>query len=112
MKTDLKLQIIDLLRGLEVYIPNSLNTQHVVRCPYCGDSRNPSSGHFSIHIDINSETPMLYRCFKCDVSGLLNSEVLSELEIFLNPNANQELKSFNRRLVKTNKYIKISQNKL
>lgn len=51
----------------------------VIRCRFCGDSRNQSSRHLYIFCGDNSRPPM-YHCFKCDESGVLTRKVLSELE--------------------------------
>ncbi len=105
MKNDIKFKIIEMLQTLDVCIPNSLETQYVVRCPYCGDSRNPSNGHFSIHIDVSSDTPLLYRCFRCDASGIINSTVLDDIGLYAESNVIQELRSFNRKIIRKNKYV-------
>lgn len=104
-KTELKYKVITLLKTLDVYDPNSLETQHVVRCPYCGDSRNPMSGHFSIKIDVNSDDGMVYRCFKCPESGLLTADTLADLNLFLDDETSISLKSYNRKLIKKNKFM-------
>ena len=100
----LKNDIIDLLRQLSVYIPNSINTQHVVRCPFCGDSHNPSHGHFSIKIDVESDEQMPYRCFKNDETGILTVDVLEELGLNVPPNIRDALNSFNKKIIKKNKF--------
>ena len=51
----LKEMIIEKLKTLPVCQSNGIGTQWVVRCPYCGDSRDLSHGHLSIHIDISSD---------------------------------------------------------
>lgn len=79
---------------------NSLETQYVTRCNYCGDSSDPAHGHFSIHIDINNDTPMMYRCLKCDASGLITDTVLEEAGVYLSSDMQSELKSFNRKAAK------------
>lgn len=107
----IKEQVIELLEQLPVYLPNSDRTQHVVRCPYCGDSQDPTHGHFSIKIDVDSDEPMLYRCFKCPAAGLLTSTVLSELEISVDSEIDSKLRAYNRKLVKSNKHLESKNNK-
>lgn len=104
-KIEIKYKIISLLKTLDVYTPNSLHTQHVVRCPYCGDSKNPTSGHFSIKIDVDSDDAMIYRCFKCPEAGLLTMDTLGDLGLYADEEVSISLKSFNRKIVKKNKYL-------
>ena len=54
----------------------------VVRCPFCGDSiKSLDHGHLHIWIDSNEPIPMIYHCFRCDASGILNKALLEELDI-------------------------------
>lgn len=55
----------------------------MVRCPYCGDSiKDHSHAHMGVLINMNDDTaPIVYKCFRCDTSGLLASSTLSDLEI-------------------------------
>lgn len=76
---DVKNLLISRIKGLSVCIPNSTETQWQVRCPYCRDSRDPRHGHFSILINRNSDDCILYRCFKCNESGLFTSETADAL---------------------------------
>lgn len=91
-----KHKVIEKIQGLPVYKSNYSKTQHVVRCPYCGDSIDPTHGHFSIRIDESDDTPMLYRCLKCDASGLINDEVLEDLGVYIDDNMKRVLTSFNK----------------
>lgn len=101
---ELKTSVINELRKLPMYKQSSSGIQHVVRCPYCGDSRNLSHGHFSIKIDCNDpEIPMVYRCFKCGESGLLTDDVLEDLGLSVSIKDKQTLKMFNRKATKHNK---------
>ena len=75
-----KERIINALSELPGY--RNSGTQHVVRCPFCGDSDNFGHSHFSIKIDPDdSSTPMLFRCFKCEYTGILNASILDELQL-------------------------------
>jgi len=105
MNNDIKLDIIELLKSLSVYESNSTGTQHVVRCPYCGDSSDPTHGHLSIKIDVDSDEPILYRCFKCPASGLLSVNTLNDLGLYPSYESSQAIKSMNKKLIKKNKYI-------
>ena len=80
----------------------STGTQWVVRCPYCGDSQKSSDhGHFSILIDTNSDTPMLYRCLRCNEVGLLSADTLEDLGLLIDREFTQDLKKGYRRVLNT-----------
>lgn len=53
-------------------------SEYVVRCRFCGDSKNKSSAHFYINIGDENTIP-LYHCFKCERSGILTPAILREL---------------------------------
>lgn len=101
---EIKQIVIDKIRSLSVCNINSTETQYVTRCPYCGDSRNHGHGHFSIHIDRNTQVPMLFRCFKCDIAGIINSSVLEELSIYVDNDLDIQLRGYGR---KVNKMYKL-----
>ena len=101
--SELKNRVIYLLSTLDVYLPNAAKTQHVVRCPYCGDSNNPTHGHFSIKINTEDESAMVYRCLKCDASGALTVDVLEDLGLAVGEDVSSELKRFNRNLATKSK---------
>lgn len=49
------------------------NTQYRLQeCPKCGDHK----WHCYVKIDLNSDTPVLYKCFKCNCSGIVNESFL------------------------------------
>ena len=97
---ELKKEIIKLLETLPVYYPNSTYIQHVVRCPYCGDSMNQSHGHFSIKINLETDEPMVFRCFKCDISGILTNSVLEELGLAISNDLYKDFKTYNKNMKK------------
>ena len=76
---DIKKLVREKINQLPVHIWNSANNQVQIRCPYCGDSRNRLHGHFSIKIDENSDSLMVYRCFRCSESGILTSQVMEDI---------------------------------
>lgn len=80
---DLKQKIIDQLAEFPVYYPNRSKTQHVIRCQACGDSDNLSHAHLSIHIDVDDDRPMVYRCFRCNDSGIVSLDKLYDWGISL-----------------------------
>lgn len=64
--------------------PSYQTTNHKevhVRCPYCGDSRHDKS---KARFYIEMKPPFRFHCFKCETSGILNTQVLRDLGIFSN----------------------------
>lgn len=56
--------------------------QYVTRCPFCGDSqKNFHTGHFYIRCDPSDNYSMVYNCFKCPASGVIDREVIEKLGI-------------------------------
>ena len=55
--------------------------EFLCRCPFCGDSRHLKSAHFYINLPNSDETPVMYHCKKCNVSGILNRNILRELGV-------------------------------
>lgn len=102
---ELKHIILERLKELPVCIPNSTHTQWTIRCPYCGDSMNQAHGHLSIKIDEDDDSsPMLYRCFKCDVAGIVNDQFLQEVGVYMDADMVKELRSINRRSTRRNQF--------
>ena len=88
--------IIDRLKTLPVCKTSSNNKNWVVRCPYCGDSKTSNHGHFSIRIDTTSDTPMIYRCFRCNESGMVTPKTLEDLDLGLSQELQRNLDIINR----------------
>ena len=105
MTTDeIKRSVIQALESLPFYKVNNTGVQHLVRCPYCGDSRHANHGHFSIKIDVDDpDTPMMYKCFRCNEHGVLTSDVLEDLGLSVSAMDRQNIKLFNRKVAKRNK---------
>lgn len=54
------------------------NKELNVRCPFCGDSvKNASSAHLSIRIDPNDDQPLVFRCLRCNTTGIFNGTTLT-----------------------------------
>jgi len=102
---ELKQEIIDQLSELPVYYPNRSNTQHVIRCTACGDSHDESHAHLSIRINVDDDAPMLYRCFRCNDSGLVTREMLIEWGVELDEDSLNSLKIYNKKSKKKYKGI-------
>ena len=94
-QVEIKFKLIELLKTLPMCKSDSTGREWTVRCPYCGDSKNPTHGHFSILIDTNSDRPLLYRCFKCNESGILNNQVLEDLGIYTTQSFIKDFKTYN-----------------
>lgn len=100
MNIDIKKEVLHELQQLPVCIPNPSKKQWVIRCCRCPDSKNPTHGHLSIKIDLNDDSPMVYRCFKCETSGIVTNTFLEELGITLEYELNKNLKKFNKHAMK------------
>lgn len=48
------------------------NSRYTSQCPFCNDNKK----HMYVLIDLNSDMPVLYNCFKCNSKGKMNSEFL------------------------------------
>ena len=53
----------------------------LVRCPICGDSKNPRSAHFYIGVG-DENTPPMYHCKKCDEGGVFTFEKLRLFDVY------------------------------
>ena len=67
-------------RILEMFTPGEYkrvsNTQYRLReCPKCGDRKF----HLYLKIDVNTDEPILYNCFKCNSGGIVNESFLNKL---------------------------------
>ena len=93
---EVKQEVLRLIKTLPVCKPDSRNIQWVVRCPYCGDSSDPTHGHFSIKIDMDSDSPMVYRCFKCEERGVITATVLQDLGCGYDSDLAESLKAYNK----------------
>ena len=78
----IKEDVIAALFNRGVYTKQVDGVEYRTRCPYCGDSqKNLNTGHLYIRIDPDDNFPMVWNCFKCDEHGIVNSDLLSMLEI-------------------------------
>lgn len=61
------------------YVSN--NTELLIRCPFCGDSKkDKSDAHF--YISIKENVPHFYHCFLCNTKGVLNRKLLRYMGIY------------------------------
>lgn len=54
----------------------------VCRCRYCPDSTDPNHGHMYISVPQEADDPILFHCFKCQTSGVLDSRTLMDWGIY------------------------------
>ena len=101
---ELKQKIIAQLSELPVYYPNRTNTQHVIRCTNCGDSATLSHAHLSIHIDVDDDRPMFYRCFRCNDSGMVTHDNLIDWGVRLDADDIDSLSIYNKKSKKKYKH--------
>lgn len=72
---------INAIRSLINARPASGNKELVTRCPFCGDSKNPSHAHFYISVPQNDMEISFYNCKKCPAAGILSDDILRKLNI-------------------------------
>ena len=82
MNVDFKRFVISEISKMPFYHVSPNGISHTIKCPYCNDD-SPRHGHFGLKIDLDSNDPILYNCFKCSAGGILNQKVLSDLNISL-----------------------------
>lgn len=59
------------------------NKELNVRCAFCGDSiKNASSAHLSIRIDPNDDQPLVFRCLRCESTGIFNGNTLTMIGMY------------------------------
>ena len=80
--TEIKQAFIDALFNRGVYTKQVDDVEYRTRCPICGDSEtNMNKGRLYIRIDPNDNFPMVYKCFKCQASGVVDENLISLLGI-------------------------------
>ena len=75
-----KLDLIQKIKDRGIYYKQS-GAELITRCPFCGDSENYHKGHFYIRINPDDNYKIVYHCFKCESSGILDKDTLSLLGI-------------------------------
>ena len=102
---DIKLQIIDMLKRRGTYSESRNGIQHYTRCPFCGDSVKLNHAHLSVKINVDTDDPMVFRCLKCNISGIVSETFLEELDIFLDSDMRKSLKSFTKKSMRFAKLV-------
>lgn len=103
MNRAIKERLIELLSEMQAYKESDDGREHTIRCPYCGDSDDPTHSHFGIKIDPDSDEPMPFHCFRCDMSGILTPDVLNDLGVQITDDEYREFKAFNKKAEKLKK---------
>lgn len=57
-------------------------SQVTIRCPYCGDSRNPRNQHMYIGPDRRNSMVLSYHCFLCNCGGALHPKFFRDIECY------------------------------
>ena len=79
---EIKLAFIDSLYSRGEYIRQVNDVQYQTRCPFCGDSKTKlNTGHLYIKVNPEDNYPMVYHCFKCEESGIVNDSFLMTMNI-------------------------------
>lgn len=55
--------------------------QYLTRCPFCGDSSDPTHGHFYIKLNLHTNYNMIYNCVRCPFGGVITKDVCRRLEV-------------------------------
>ena len=72
------------------------NKELNVRCVFCGDSiKNANSAHLSIRIDPDDDQPIVFRCLRCNSTGIFNGTTMTMIGLYSNTN-NTNLERYNR----------------
>ena len=53
------------------YFKKQSGKEYVCTCPFCGKRK-----HCYVMFDLSNDTPLLYNCFRCNRSGIINKEFL------------------------------------
>lgn len=69
--------------------------QVLTRCPYCGDSKDPKSGHF--YIRVVEGKVFFYYCQKCHCTGVISHNKLMEWGLY-DQNVNSKIIEYNKEL--------------
>ena len=59
--------------------PASGGKEVVIRCPFCGDSKDPKHAHFYISVPYNQDELSFYHCKRCPNAGVVTDELLRKI---------------------------------
>jgi len=63
--------------GLFKRTPSNPSQYRCQTCPFCGDTR----GKMYVSINLSNDDPVLYHCFICNASGVMNKEFLEYFDL-------------------------------
>jgi hypothetical protein len=90
---------------------NTSKSELMLRCPHCGDSRKDLT---HTHFYIENEVPYKFYCQRCESKGVLNSELLKDLEVDdsdLAISVRNEVRSFFKNTNKTSSGLNVLERK-
>lgn len=77
-----KQMVMDTIRDNVSIFKKRSSTQWSIRCPFCGDSsKNINDSHCYIKWTMDESEPLLFNCFLCNKSGIVDKKFLDELGI-------------------------------
>lgn len=83
--------------------PASGGREVVIRCPFCGDSKDPKHAHFYISVPQTQDELSFYHCKRCPNSGVVSDELLRRIGCS-DSNVLVEIIKHNDEVMKTPKY--------
>lgn len=54
----------------------------IIRCPFCGDSRDPRNAHLYVGPNTKAHGAISYNCFKCNTGGIVGTQFFRILGIY------------------------------
>lgn len=79
---DIKHDVLNEIRNNVSLFKPVNNIQYRIRCPICGDSqKNIEDAHCYIKCSYDLNEPLLYHCFLCNSSGIVNKYFLDKLGV-------------------------------
>lgn len=82
MTNELKQRVMNEIEAHSSVFIKVNQIQYRIRCPICGDSqKNLRDAHCYIKFSYDASEPLLYHCFKCNASGIVNRRFLKKLQI-------------------------------
>lgn len=103
----LKQKLIEIMEEMPGYTVSGSGIQHTIRCPYCGDSQDPNHAHLSVRIDPEDDSAIVFRCFKCNQSGLFDEDTLADVGIRLDSYDMDLFRQFTKKAARTTRRVSI-----
>ena len=106
MNTEFKRYIINEISKMPFYHVSPNGVSHTIKCPYCNDD-SPKHGHFGLKIDLESNDPILYHCFKCAAGGIMTPKTLSDINVVLPQDLAAQMYKSNKIYAKKNSLTEV-----